>query len=92
MFLAPLSLPKHMVMVQLHHYQTHGLFFQGADRMLEFASSPDEEIMETSALAQPASDRYPQVASPLHTILMLAALAAWTFGAKILADHNEDGG
>ena len=43
--------------------------------------------METSALAQPASDRYPQVASPLHTILMLAALAAWTFGAKILADQ-----
>ncbi len=47
----------------------------------------DEVIMETPALAQSTSDRYPQVASPLHTILMLAAFTAWTFGAKILADH-----
>ncbi len=43
--------------------------------------------MEPSALAQSTPDRYPRVASPLHTILMLAAFAAWTFGAKILADH-----
>ena len=43
--------------------------------------------METSAPAQSTSDRYPQVASPLHTILMLAGFAGWTFGAKILADQ-----
>ena len=43
--------------------------------------------METSAVAQSTSDRYPRVASPLHTILMLAAFAGWTFGAKILADQ-----
>lgn len=43
--------------------------------------------METSALAQSASDRYPQVASPLHTILMLAGLTGWAFGAKILSDQ-----
>jgi len=43
--------------------------------------------METSALDQSASDRYPQVASPLHTILVLAALSDWAFWAKILADQ-----
>jgi len=41
--------------------------------------------MESSALSQSTSDRYPQVASLLHTILMLAALAGWAFGAKILS-------
>jgi membrane protease YdiL (CAAX protease family) len=43
--------------------------------------------MEPSALAQSTSDRYPPVASPLHTILMLVAFAGWTFGAEILADQ-----
>lgn len=43
--------------------------------------------METSALAQSTPDHYPRVASPLHTTLMLAAFAGWTFGAKILADQ-----
>jgi membrane protease YdiL (CAAX protease family) len=43
--------------------------------------------METSALAQSASSRYPRVASPIHTILVLAVLGGWTFGAKILADQ-----
>jgi len=43
--------------------------------------------MGTSALAQSPSDRYSQVASPLHTILVLAALGGWTFLAKILADQ-----
>jgi len=43
--------------------------------------------METSPLAQSTPDRYPRVASPLHTILMLAAFAGWTFRAKILSDH-----
>jgi len=43
--------------------------------------------METSALAQPASDRYPPVAGPLHTILVLAMLTGWAFWGKILADQ-----
>jgi hypothetical protein len=30
--------------------------------------------METSAPAQSASDRYPRVASPIHTILVLAVM------------------
>ncbi len=41
--------------------------------------------MQTSVPAQPTSDRYPRVASPLHTILIIAGLAAWTLGAKLLA-------
>jgi uncharacterized protein len=43
--------------------------------------------MEPSAPAQATSDRYPRVAAPFHTILILVALAGWTFGAKILADQ-----
>ncbi len=43
--------------------------------------------METSALPQATPDRYPQVASKLHTILMLVAFIAWTISAKLLADH-----
>ncbi|MGD1216664.1 MAG: type II CAAX endopeptidase family protein [Terriglobales bacterium] len=43
--------------------------------------------METSAQAQSASDRYPQAASPIHTILVLAALGGWAFLAKIFADQ-----
>src|SRR5271157_5063375 len=43
--------------------------------------------MGTSALAQSPSDRYPRVASPIHTILVLAALGGWTFLAKILTDQ-----
>jgi uncharacterized protein len=43
--------------------------------------------METSALAQPAPDRYPRVASPLHTILVLAVLGGWAFLAKIFTDQ-----
>ncbi len=45
--------------------------------------------MEPSAPAQPKSGRYPQVASTLHTILMLAVLAGATFGSKILADQTR---
>ena len=41
--------------------------------------------METSALAQSASDRYPQVASPIHTILVLAAISGWAIWHKIFA-------
>src|SRR5208337_4305736 len=43
--------------------------------------------METSSLAQCASDRYPRVAGPIHTILVLAALVGWAFLAKIFADQ-----
>jgi uncharacterized protein len=43
--------------------------------------------METSALGQPASDRYLQVASPIHTILVLAMLGGWAFWHKVYADH-----
>ena len=47
----------------------------------------DEVIMEASALAQSASDRYSQVASPIHTILVLAALGGWAIWHKIFADQ-----
>src|ERR1700684_779197 len=43
--------------------------------------------METSALAQSASDRYPQAASPIHTILVLAAIGGWAICHKIFADQ-----
>jgi len=43
--------------------------------------------METSAPAQSASDRYPRAASPIHTILVLAAIGAWTIGHKIFVDQ-----
>src|SRR5258708_29178410 len=43
--------------------------------------------MVTSAPAQSASDRYPRVASPIHTILVLVAIGAWAIGHKIFADH-----
>ena len=43
--------------------------------------------METPAQAQSASDRYPQVASPIHTILVLAALGGWAIWHKSFADQ-----
>ena len=43
--------------------------------------------METSAPAQSASDRYRRVASPIHTILVLVAIGAWSIGHKIFADQ-----
>jgi len=43
--------------------------------------------METSALRQSASGRYPRVASPIHTILVLAALGGWAFWHKISVDR-----
>ena len=39
--------------------------------------------METSAPAQSASDRYPRAASPIHLILVLAAIGGWAIGHKI---------
>jgi uncharacterized protein len=41
--------------------------------------------METPALAQSASDRYPQVASPIHTILVIAAMGGWAIWHRIFA-------
>src|SRR5438552_16865356 len=43
--------------------------------------------METPAQAQSASDRYPQIASPIHTILVLAALGGWAIWHKSFADQ-----
>jgi hypothetical protein len=43
--------------------------------------------METSALPQSASDRYPQAASPIHTILVLAVLGGWVFWHRISTDQ-----
>ena len=43
--------------------------------------------MDAPALASSESDRYPRVASPVHTIVVLAALGGWAFSAKILADQ-----
>ena len=43
--------------------------------------------MESSAPTQSASDRYPQVASPIHTILVLAAMGGWAISHKIFADQ-----
>jgi uncharacterized protein len=43
--------------------------------------------METAAPAQSASNRYPRVASPIHTIFVLAVLGGWTFWHKISANQ-----
>ena len=44
--------------------------------------------MKTGGQAQSASDRYPQVASPIHTILVLAALGGWAIWHKSFAQLN----
>jgi membrane protease YdiL (CAAX protease family) len=44
--------------------------------------------MEIPAPAQSASGRYPRVASPIHTILVLAAIGGWTIGHKIFTDQS----
>ncbi len=43
--------------------------------------------MEPSALPQCTSDRYPRVASPLHTLIVLVVLGVWAFLAKIFTDQ-----
>jgi hypothetical protein len=43
--------------------------------------------MATSAAAPSTSDPYPRVASPLHTIFLLAGLGGWTFLARIFTDQ-----
>ncbi len=43
--------------------------------------------METPAPPPSTSGRYPRVASPIHTVAVLAALGIWTALGKILAEH-----
>jgi uncharacterized protein len=43
--------------------------------------------METSAQAQSASNRYSLIASPIHTILVLAVLGGWAIWHKSFADQ-----
>src|SRR6266852_4757202 len=43
--------------------------------------------MDTPAQAQAASDRYLQIASPIHTILVLAALGGWAIWHTSFADQ-----
>ena len=47
--------------------------------------------METSALGHASSGRYLRLASPIHTILVLAALGGWAFAHKLSADHLRAG-
>src|SRR5713226_10368780 len=44
--------------------------------------------MDIPAQAQSASDRYLQIASPIHTILVLAALGGWAIWHKSFAQLN----
>ena len=48
--------------------------------------SVSRRTIENSA-SSALSDRYSRVASPVHTILVLAVLAAWTFVGNVLADR-----
>jgi uncharacterized protein len=43
--------------------------------------------METAVSLESLSDRSGQIASPMHTILVVAILAAWTFLGSIVADQ-----
>jgi hypothetical protein len=65
----------------------HGPGLKGLIQCAKLAFWLDEVIVETSALGQSASDRYPQVAGPIHTILVLAVLGGWAFWHKISADQ-----
>ena len=47
--------------------------------------------METTTLDQSSSGRYGKVASPIHTVLVLAALGGWAFAHKISADRSSAG-
>ncbi|MGC2152864.1 MAG: CPBP family intramembrane glutamic endopeptidase [Terriglobales bacterium] len=55
--------------------------------MSEESVVANEVITETSALGESASDRYCQVASPIHTILVLTVLGGWVFWHKISTDQ-----
>ena len=43
--------------------------------------------MESPALDESQSDRHPPIASPIHTILVLAAIGGWAIGHAIFADR-----
>jgi membrane protease YdiL (CAAX protease family) len=43
--------------------------------------------METPALNQTTTNRHPQIASPIHTILVLAAMGGWAIWHKSFADQ-----
>jgi len=43
--------------------------------------------METSAPTQATADRYAHVASPIHMIVVLAALSGWAYSGKIFTDQ-----
>ena len=64
---------------------------QRADTVGELAVRLEEGTMEISALGQSSSDRYPKVAGPIHTILVLAALGGVAFAHKISAGHSSVG-
>jgi len=55
--------------------------------LISHAKFHTKSIMVTSALAQSASNRYHQVAGPMHTISVLAVLGGCAFHGKILTDH-----
>src|ERR1700726_3111217 len=68
------------------HLRTHGLVTKG---LIDCSNGVLVRggLMETSAPAQSASGRYPRVASPIHTILVLAAIGGWAIGHRIFADQ-----
>ena len=43
--------------------------------------------METTVVALPEPGRYERIASPIHTLIVLVALAAWTVWGKFQADE-----
>jgi hypothetical protein len=43
--------------------------------------------IDTPVLDQPASDRHPQIASPIHTILVLVAMGGWAIWHKSFANQ-----
>lgn len=72
--------------------ETHGLARKGLLECAKVACWLLEVIIESSAPAPSASDRYPRVASAMHMILVLAVLGGWTLGHKISADLLSAGG
>jgi uncharacterized protein len=50
-------------------------------------SSQARSSSASIAQSQPTPARFPAVAGPLHTVLLLVALAAWCFSFKVMADH-----
>src|ERR1700687_3886854 len=71
--------------------ETRGLGREGLLECAEVGFWLDEVIMESSASAPSAPERYPRVAGAMHTILVLAVLGGWTLWHKISADHLSAG-